>query len=656
MALLAMVAIVVMGVGYMLASRINAASRFIAVDREYNARVLNQAKQALIGWVALNAAQTDNNPGRLPCPEAVNSIGTDSEGISAPQISPATPNCATVGRLPWRTLGLDKLVDAAAEPLWYVVSPGWALQNSSTLLTINSNSRGTMVIDGQAAPNDVFALIIAPGQAMNVQTATGCTARAQARGTPAPTIDPRDYVECFNAATPPFSFSTIGTAASFNDQVLKITAADLLPALEAAIAHRMEREIAPALRNVYASLDWGTSTTSPLFPFAARFDNPHPGSATYRGDYGRYQGLLPVNRTQGCTWGLGNERCQPSLLSFAAFPAPDAVRTAGSGSMSYKDCTLNPPISADCTIEIRDGNATIAMTTVINNVAMGLRSLSLAGTELWKWNSSWQPISGQCQSGGTPPPPPPAANCTLSATLSSSGAATMRVQANLTAPNPGSTFYYIRLYLTAAGDHPLLDASTTGPGAATSWFVRNEWYRLVYYAVARGHTADKLPPVCPTAVPFISSCLSVANVTPPNAQRAILILAGRSINGSARPSSTLSDYLEFGNAKGTFERQTVTPAPPAPYVDTGAANAYVVSAASPMVGMTFYFRAANSNTGASTLTTPATGPKNLVNLDGSNLAASTIQAFAAVQVAYDGSRFLLSKRPFNDRIVIVDSN
>ena len=34
----------------------------------------------------------------------------------------------------------------------------------------------------------------------------------------------------------------------------------------------------------------------------------------------------------------------------------------------------------------------------------------------------------------------------------------------------------------------------------------------------------------------------------------------RSINGAARPSATLADYLEFGNAAGSFERQPVSTA------------------------------------------------------------------------------------------------
>jgi hypothetical protein len=68
-ALIGLVAVAVMVFAYVLTSRLNAASQFVGVNREHNAQVLAQAKQALIGWMALNAAGTDANPGRLPCPE-----------------------------------------------------------------------------------------------------------------------------------------------------------------------------------------------------------------------------------------------------------------------------------------------------------------------------------------------------------------------------------------------------------------------------------------------------------------------------------------------------------------------------------------------------------------------------------------------------------
>ena len=92
------------------------------------------------------------------------------------------------------------------------------------------------------------------------------------------------------------------------------------------------------------------------------------------------------------------------------------------------------------------------------------------------------------------------------------------------------------------------------------------------------------------------------------------------------------------------------------YTDTGSANAYAVPISSLATGSTFLFKATNANTGTSTLNTSATGAKSLVNADGSNLTASTILANAVIQVTYDGTKFLLAKRPFNDRVVALGSN
>src|SRR3970282_999540 len=101
-ALLGLLAVAVMVFAYVLTSRLNAASKFVDIDRDTNAQVLSQAKRALIGWMAINAA-TDNNPGRLPCPQAWGDVGTTNEGRAA-------GNCSVpaVGWLAWRTLRLGR--------------------------------------------------------------------------------------------------------------------------------------------------------------------------------------------------------------------------------------------------------------------------------------------------------------------------------------------------------------------------------------------------------------------------------------------------------------------------------------------------------------------------------------------------------------------
>jgi hypothetical protein len=236
-------------------------------------------------------------------------------------------------------------------------------------------------------------------------------------------------------------------------------------------------------------------------------------------------------------------------------------------------------------------------------------------------------------------------------TMNSDGSLTIRFWADL--PNIDSmgwntwAQYRIRIERLAVTDHALLDTAD----ATTGWFARNEWFRVAYYAVAQGYTTATLPTTCTTG----TNCLFVANVTPAGAQRAILILAGRSLNGNARPSAALADYLEFGNRTANFEKLPVTGASSSAYMDTGSANAYNI-AAPVTIGRPVQFKAVNANTGASTLSATGIGAANLVNADGSSLAASQIQAGAVSEIAYDGTQFKLYKRPYNDRIIVIDSN
>lgn len=79
------------------------------------------------------------------------------------------------------------------------------------------------------------------------------------------------------------------------------------------------------------------------------------------------------------------------------------------------------------------------------------------------------------------------------------------------------------------------------------------------------------------------------------------------------------------------------------YADTGAADAYVITPAPAIAayaaGQTFFFKATNANTGASTLNVSALGVKTILRYDGSALASGDIPASAVVEVIYDGTNF-----------------
>ena len=502
-ALLALAAMVVLGTTWFVLSTVSSAAARSGAQVAHNARALAEAKAALIAWVATRALDAaEDNPGRLPCPQAWGDVGTANEGRAAAVCS------NPIGWLPWRTLGLPRMLDAGGRQLWYVVSPGWHLPNASASLTINSDTPGQLTVDGRRA----VALVIAPGAPLVIapnpaQLAAGCSARSQSQALPElkRALNPRDFLECYGGTT--FNTAVVDNAVNrvSNDQVLAISAAELVSALEAAIAKRIERDIAPALKGVYAGADWGLDASHPVFPFAAPFANP--GTSSFRGAAGTFQGLVPLHPAQG-------------FVDFAATPA-DA--SAFPSTLLSQTCVWESVEVRRCEGQY-EKSARIEMSATFSNVAMGLRALDPARMQVFARDmagtSAWLPLP-----------------VSHTAKLNNDGSATVTFGAML--PNTSATGWFrLRIERAALADHPLLDPAHP----ATGWFVRNQWHRLVYYAIAPAHAASGTHPrTCLV-------CLEIKNMEPARQQRAILILAGRSLTGAPRPNGELADFLEGANA------------------------------------------------------------------------------------------------------------
>ena len=559
-ALLGLLAVIVMVFAYVLTSRLNAASRFVAVDRGHNATVMMRAKQAVVGYAAQTAFDaTERNPGRLPCPEAAGNYGTANEGIAA-------GNCSVpaVGRLPWRTLGIEKLVDSSGEPLWYVVSSGWAPPTSTSTLVINPDTLGQLTVDGAA--NNAAALIIAPGPAIVVQGGSGCTARSQLRN-PSAALDKRDYLECGNDVN---AFVTSAPGKTFNDQVVRLVPAEIMPALEAAIQQRAQREIAPALRDAAFALDsnsprrWVSSTSNPpIYPYPVPFTNPTTSVSNYRGASGTDQGLMPFAPVAG-------------FVSYASVPA-NATKTTSAGTLVSQTCYWESATVYTCEGVYREDSGdptlpiTLRMEATFTNVAMGFRTFNTSaltaharddnGSSTWSTASVSTTRRLEMNDGSVGGKPHGSVTARLTVTVP-----------NINAMGWGTTAEFrLRVDRAVIADHCLLSTTvgTNCAGNDTSWFVRNEWYRNVYYAVASQNT--------PTVLPNVGGCTKAGNnclrfiddniTNPPSPTsadtdrniRVLLILAGRRLGTQTRPSSSLADYLEFqNNDLGTvYEQRTM---------------------------------------------------------------------------------------------------
>ena len=112
-------------------------------------------------------------------------------------------------------------------------------------------------------------------------------------------------------------------------------------------------------------------------------------------------------------------------------------------------------------------------------------------------------------------------------------------------------------------------------------------------------------------------------------------------NHTAVGNATALD--EYASASDVIDQDLIY------YVDSGAADAYVITPATPAIsayeeGQRFVFRALAANTGASTLNVNALGVKTIETMDGNDLVANMIITGGIYEVTYDanGSRFVLT--------------
>lgn len=534
-ALLVMAVILVLGTSGVLLSALNVASSSAEIARRAaSGRALAEAKLALLGYVAMKASN-DTSPGRLPCPEAAGYYGDAAyEGIAS-----GFCTLPAVGRLPWRTLGLSKLTDGYGEPLWYVVSPGFALPSSGASVSINSNTPAQLTLDNGTAPAAV-ALIIAPGPPISVESAAGCTPRVQSHSGSPP--DLRDYLECENASTEsspgPYKFVTTGPATSFNDQVVSVTQAELFDAVEPVVARRVGTEIAPVLKTVYAGADWNlpdSPSATYIYPYAVTFTDPT--ASPFQGTSGATQGLLPIYAAGGTStfvyWYDGSSSRRPTV-----------VKLGSAGTISgTPSCAATTTTTVSC-IVVYKGNPRILITAQARSVARTMRQLNKTAGALNPSDANyWADLVNP--------------NLTVTAafdTSTSNGRASVYVTANLPDyTGAGWTSKTVAFPIGVLADHPLTDPNN----AATGWFVKNNWHHLVYYAFAPEHAADQSHSCNNDAWPPSGSssfCLTVktpTDPTPTGNTKAVLILTGRAVTTKGLPAGAVRTQLRSNTSENS---------------------------------------------------------------------------------------------------------
>lgn len=142
-------------------------SSTVTLNREKQTQAaLAEAKAALIGDAVKWDLSTKSNT--LPNPDMDYKIASYHEGDESPTTGGSDAN--VIGKLPWRSLGIEAVKDGWGECLWYVVS-GRFKRNPATS-TLNWDTQGQIdVIDekGNKLATNLAAIVISSGPILSGQ-------------------------------------------------------------------------------------------------------------------------------------------------------------------------------------------------------------------------------------------------------------------------------------------------------------------------------------------------------------------------------------------------------------------------------------------------------------------------------------------------------
>lgn len=492
-ALILFITVMVLGVAWYAIGAFGKAAPTIAEREIKTGLALHAARQALMAYITQYAARSGTaEPGQLPCPE---SVTLANPGEASTSCSNAV---ATVGRLPWKTLGIEQLRDGDGEPLWYVLSPGFRSP------PINFANTGQLTYNGVA--NSAVALIIAPGRALNTLSAgtppAGCANVSQQVATRnSASLNLANFLECGNATG---SYVNLGTSQWTNDRVISITAAEWADAIAPAVADRLQRQVAALLGDwdqvelAATGRSWGATHGLGYLPYASNWGNPT--TTNYCGNQGTREGLPPVDPTcynnpwtgSATTTGLANLGCDN----------PTGV---------YLRCQFlqlfgTPPF-------------TVQITATANDVARAFRG-TISVPDLTVTNGGAATLSMALSGGNSE------ATATVNVTWPISLAALTTVEVRI----------------------PHLQDATVLSDSRYTWFWSNNWHRYTYYAIAPGARAGAASPCAGAGDP---DCLTVtglpASTGNTDDKRLVLVLSGRALPGRTQPSGSRNDYYESDN-------------------------------------------------------------------------------------------------------------
>ena len=291
-------------------------ARAVAVQASNSDR-LRMARESVLGYAIGRFGGANTRPGQLPVPDTLRNSNYDgtadtgscldgSKPNGMPALTAAAANLRCLGRLPWKTLGMDvgggDEVDATGEVPWYAVSENLAdISNCMTYLNPGTaagsaasfacNTAGPAwpwlkVCDenGRLISDRVAVVLIMPGGP--IATANRTQSRS---GSPRPQIGqyldaiptpvgwgslaPSQRCTTYDNAGLTGEFVSAPLSVSFNDQLIYITIDELMAEIENRVATQV-REAFISYKTSYGSYPWLAPIGNPSIAIDAMIAAP----------------------------------------------------------------------------------------------------------------------------------------------------------------------------------------------------------------------------------------------------------------------------------------------------------------------------------------------------------------------------------------------
>ena len=323
--------LIFVGFGALLFTSTTLVSNSIADQQARNVEIeLGVARDALIGWSASRTPPVGGanaRPGDLPCPDMNNDGFEDGSCVAG-----------AIGRVPWKTLNIPEPKDSSAETLWYAIAGPFRNYNMNSA-PINSDTLGnlTLYLDSSATTltSQAIAFIFVPGASLGTQNRDpSATALCATTGTTiARNLCASNYLEATgggNNAQTGGPFIQAQSSGTFNDRLLVITNAELMPVVE----QRVAREVRTILQN------YKTLSACACYPWA--------DISTGVSDLGLNRGRVPALGAVPEDWGTGAIPALPAwylnndwrwVIYYSA--GQNFLDGAGAGCTSCVDATLS---------------------------------------------------------------------------------------------------------------------------------------------------------------------------------------------------------------------------------------------------------------------------------------------------------------------------